>query len=128
MARKSSPTLTDGEARLMNVLWKKGRATVGEVVAALPTKRPVAYNTVQTMLRILEVKGYVAHEQEGRAFVYRPLIEQRAARRRALGHLMKALFDDSPSLLMLDVLRDERLDSGEVERLKQMIDERLGAR
>ena len=123
MARKRSPTLTDGESRLMNVLWKKERATVGDVVAALPRKHSVAYNTVQTMLRILEAKGYVAHDQVGRAFVYRPLVQQRTARRRALGHLIKALFDNSPSQVVLDVLRDERLGAGEIERLKRLIAE-----
>lgn len=123
MARKPSPTLTDGETRLMNVLWRKGRATVGEVVAALPKTHPVAYNTVQTMLRILEEKGHIDHEQVGRAFVYRPLVGQRAARRRAVGHLIKALFDNSPSLLVLGVLQDVHLDAAEVERLKRMIEE-----
>lgn len=123
MARKRSPTLTDGESRLMNVLWKKERATVGEVVSALPRKHAVAYNTVQTMLRILEAKGYVGHDQIGRAFVYRPLIEQSTARRRALGHLIKALFDNSPSQVVLDVLHDERLGPGEIERLKRLIAE-----
>lgn len=123
MARKPSPTLTDGETRLMNVLWRKGRATVGEVVAALPKTHSVAYNTVQTMLRILEEKGYVDHEQMGRAFVYRPLIAQRAARRRAVGHLIKSLFDNSPSLLVLGVLQDAHFDATEIERLKRMIEE-----
>ncbi len=121
MARKPSPTLTDGEVRLMNVLWRKGHATVTEVVASLPRRPPVAYNTVQTLLRILEEKGYVAHEQVGRRFVYRPVVEQNVARRRALGHLVKSLFDDSPSLLVLNVLDDERLEKTEVERLKKLI-------
>lgn len=123
MARKRSPTLTDGESRLMNVLWKRERATVGEVVSTLPRRHAAAYNTVQTMLRILEAKGYVAHDQVGRAFVYRPLVKQQTARRRALGHLIKALFDNSPSQVVLDVLHDERLGPGEVERLKRLIAE-----
>ena len=123
MARNRSPGLTDGETRIMNVLWARGRATVGEVVAALPTRRPVAYNTVQTMLRILEAKRYVDHEQVGRAFVYRPLVEQHSARRKALSHLIDALFDSSPSLMVLDLLKDERLDAAEMVRLRQMIDE-----
>ncbi len=121
MARKPSLTLTDGEVRLMNVLWKQGQATVSEVVASLPRRPPVAYNTVQTLLGILEDKGYVAHEQVGRRFVYRPVVEQNVARRRALSHLVKSLFDDSPSLLVLNVLDDERLDQSEVERLKKLI-------
>ena len=66
MARKQSTTLTDGELRLMRVLWSKARATVSEVVGALPDKRSPAYNTVLTLLRILERKGYVRHEKSGR--------------------------------------------------------------
>lgn len=123
MPRKPSPSLTDGETRIMNVLWARGRSTVGEVVAGLPKNHQVAYNTVQTMLRILETKGYVSHEQRGRAFVYRPMVEQRTARRRALGYLMDALFNSSPSLLVADVLADERLEPAEIERLKRMIEE-----
>jgi BlaI family penicillinase repressor len=123
VARKPTPGLTDGETRIMNVLWARGRATVGEVVSLLPKHRPVAYNTVQTMLRILESKGYVSHDQAGRAFVYYPIVGQHAARRKALGHLLDALFDSSPSLLMLDLLEDERLGPAEIKRLKQMIDE-----
>jgi BlaI family transcriptional regulator, penicillinase repressor len=121
MARKPSQTLTDGEVRLMNILWKKGHATVSEVVAGLPRRPPVAYNTVQTLLRILEDKGYVSHEQVGRRFVYRATVEQNVARRRALGHLVKSLFDDSPSLLVLNVLGDEGMERSEVERLKKLI-------
>jgi BlaI family penicillinase repressor len=123
MARKRSPTLTDGESRLMNVLWKRGRATVSEVAAGLPKKHTVAYNTVQTMLHILEEKGYVRHDQVGRAFVYRPVSAQSAARRRALGHLIKGLFDNSPSLVILNVLKDERLDAAEIEQIKRLIAE-----
>lgn len=107
----------------MNVLWKNGPSTVGEVVAAVERTRPVAYNTVQTMMRILEAKGYVAHEPVGRAFVYRPLVDQPTARRRAIGHLMHALFDNSPRLLLLDVLKDEQLDPTEAERLRRMIED-----
>ena len=70
-----------------------------------------------------EVSLAVCRRQVGRAFVYRPLVEQRTARRRALGHLIKALFDNSPSQVVLDVLHDERLGPGEIERLKRLIAE-----
>ena len=122
MARRRSPVLTDGEARLMAVLWRKGRATVGEVVTALKARRSPTYSTVQTMLRILESKGYVAHEKSGRAFVYRPLIDQKAAQRSALSHLVSRLFDGSPSLLVLNVLEDEQIAPAELERLKKLIE------
>ena len=75
MARTKSPALTDAEARVMGVLWERHAATVADVVGALK-KRPVTYSTVQTILRILETKGYVAHDKVARAFVYRPLVDQ----------------------------------------------------
>jgi predicted transcriptional regulator len=122
MARRTSPTLTDGEARLMMVLWEKQQASVADVVAALGRKKAVNYSTVQTMLRILETKGYVTHEKEGRAFVYRPVIDQKQARRRALSHLVSRLFNNSPGLLVLNVLEDEQLEPEEIERLKKLLD------
>ncbi len=122
MARKSSSTLTDGETRLMNVLWTRGRSTVAEIVAALPPEPAVAYNTVQTMMRILEEKGYVTHAQIGRAYTYRPIVDCPTARKRALGHLMKSLFDNSPRALLLNVLEDEQLDPEEAKRLRDLIE------
>jgi len=121
MARQRTPGLTDGEARLMAVLWAKRRATVAEVQAALKGRHKVTYSTVQTILRILEAKGYVVHEKAGRAFVYRPVLDERQARRRALRHMLTRLFDNSPSLLVLNVLEDERMSPEELERLKQLI-------
>lgn len=106
----------------MTVLWERGRATVAEIVDALGRKRPVSYSTVQTMMRILETKGYVAHEKEGRAFIYRPVVDQRQARRSALSHLVSRLFDDSPSLLVLNVLEDRQIDPKEIERLKALLE------
>ena len=68
----------------MSVLWQGQTATVSDVVAALQKGRAVNYSTVQTMLRILETKGYVTHEKVARAFVYRPAVDERQARQRAL--------------------------------------------
>src|SRR6187397_207415 len=121
MARRRSPTLTDAESRVMSVVWQRETATVGDVVAALRKNRPVTYSTVQTILRILETKGYVAHEKVARAFVYRPLVDERQARRRALRHLVARLFNGSPSQLVLNVLEDEAIDRTELKRLKKLI-------
>jgi predicted transcriptional regulator len=123
MSRPRSPALTDAEARVMSVLWRRERATVADVVAALRKKRPVTYSTVQTILRILEVKGYVAHEKVARAFVYAPRVDARQARRRALRHLVARLFNGSPSLLVLNVLEDDRLEPEELSRLKKLIED-----
>ena len=107
----------------MRILWGVHRATVAEVVGAVRGKPTLAYNTVLTIMRILERKGYVAHEKAGRAFVYRPLVDQTHARRSALRHLARRLFDNSASLLVLNLLKDENLDEGELERLKKLIRE-----
>lgn len=122
MARHRSPTLTDAEARVMAVLWQRQTATVGDVVAALKRKRPATYSTVQTILRILETKGYLTHDKVERAFVYRPIVDQRQARRRALKHLVRRLFDGSPGLLVLNVLEDEDIDPAERLQLKKLLE------
>ncbi|HEU4893903.1 MAG TPA: BlaI/MecI/CopY family transcriptional regulator [Vicinamibacterales bacterium] len=123
MPRKPSPALTDAEARVMAVLWQLETATVGDVVAALAPERTVSYSTVQTILRILEDKGYVAHDKVARAFIYRPVVDERQARRRALRHLATRLFNGSPSLLVMNVLHDEEMDPEELQRLKKLIEE-----
>lgn len=121
MARKRSPTLTDGEARLMTVLWERSSATVADIVSSLEPQGPVNYSTVQTLLRILERKGYVAHHKSGRAFIYSPVVDQQQARRRALSHLLARLFNGSPSLLVLNVLEHETIAPDELMRLKQLL-------
>jgi predicted transcriptional regulator len=123
MPRKPSPALTDAEARVMAVLWQLETAAVGDVVAALAPERTVSYSTVQTILRILEDKGYVVHDKVARAFIYRPVVDERQARRRALRHLATRLFNGSPSLLVMNVLHDEEMDPEELQRLKKFIEE-----
>jgi len=122
MARKQSAALTDAEAEVMAVLWRLASASVGDVLAAMKKSRSVTYSTVQTMLRILETKGYVTHDKVARAFVYQPVVDQGQARRRALRHLARRLFEGSPSLLVMNVLEDEELDASERERLKKLIE------
>jgi predicted transcriptional regulator len=123
MPRKKSPQLTEGELRLMNVLWKKGSATVGEVVEALKQDPPLAYSTVLTTLRILEKKGYLRHNKEGRAFIYEPVVDRQQASRGAIHHLLSRFFDNSPELLVSNLLRDERMNRREINRLKKLITE-----
>ena len=92
-------------------------------MAALQKGRAVTYSTVQTILRILETKGYVTHEKVARAFVYQPAVDARQARQRALRHLVARLFNGSPSLLILNVLEDEDIDAAELKRLKKVIED-----
>ncbi len=123
MARKKAPTLTDGELRLMDVVWDKGEATVSEIVEGLPSSNRPAYNSVLTTMRILEQKGYVKHTKDGRAHVYSPLVTRQQARSKAVRHMVQSFFNDSPELLMLNILENEDLSPEEAERLKKMIKE-----
>ena len=123
MARKKSPTLTEAELRLMNVVWAKGNASVGDVVEALSKRTPLAYSTVLTTLRILEDKGYLAHRKSGRAFIYYPLVDRAQARSKALRFMISRFFNNSPELLVLNLLEEEKIDPEELERLKKRIED-----
>ena len=121
MPRKQSTTLTDGELRLMNVLWTLERATVSEVVTALPAQGRPAYNSVLTILRILERKGYLRHETQGRAFVYIPTVDRDGARRSAIQRLVSQLFDNSPSSLLLNILENASVDDATLSELRRKL-------
>lgn len=121
MARRRSITLTEAELRLMEVLWQKNQATVADVTASLPPP-PLAYNSVLTTMRILERKGYVAHEEAGRAFVYRPLVAREEAAGHAVGHLLSRFFDNSAGTLALRLIQTERPSEEEMTRLKALIE------
>lgn len=123
MPRKSGPGLTDAELRLMEVLWEKGEGTVANVVEALPQSAPLAYSSVLTTLRILDNKGYLTHRQEGRAYIYRPVIGREEARQSAVSHLVRRFFDGSHNQLMLRLLEDKGIDARELQRLRRLIGE-----
>ena len=121
MPRKKSPTLTEAEYRLMQVLWDRGESTVAEVVDAIGDP-PLAYNTVLTTLRILEQKAYVRHKAAGRAFIYRATIERDEAQRSLVQHMLSRFFDGSPRELVLNLLESEAVDDRELDRLRELID------
>jgi predicted transcriptional regulator len=121
LARKKSTNLTEGELRMMKVLWKKGSATVGDVAASLTDSPPLAYSTVLTTLRILETKGYLRHSKKGRAFVYEPVVAQEVASRSALGYLVNRFFGGSRELLVVNLLKEENISRAELRRIKKMI-------
>ena len=123
MPRHRSKTLTDGEVRIMDVVWTLGEASVRDVTDQLNQREPVAYNTVLTMLGILKDKGYVRHRKAGRAFLYRPLVSREAAQRRALTHLVTGFFAGSPSALVQNLLNSDELDALEIDRLRRLIED-----
>lgn len=123
MARKKSPILTEAELRLMNIVWKKGSATVKDVVDALPKEFDLAYTTVLTTMQNLEKKGVIRHEEQGRAYLYYPILKQSEARRSAMQYVVKKFFDNSPELLVLNILENEEIEPEELQKLKKLLDE-----
>ncbi len=121
MARKKSSSLTDGEHRIMEVLWEKGSATVAEVAEALQGKDGSAYTTVLTMLRIMHTKGYLNCRKDGRAHVYTPKVKRETAARKAVRQLLQKFFAGSPGELVLAFLREEELSPAELDALKNRI-------
>ena len=107
----------------MRVLWDKGESTVNDVVDALKARPKPAYNSVLTLLRIMEKKGYVAHRKDGRAFIFSPLIGRADASRSALKSLVNRFFEGSPRLLMLNLLKEEQLSPEALVQLKKRIEE-----
>jgi len=118
-----SATLTEAELRLMDVLWQRGPSTVQQVQDALPKKSPLAYNSVLTTIRVLEKKGYLRHIKDGRAHVYRALIERADASRSEIRHLAHRFFKNSHEMLVLNILQDRGVDAEELTRLRQLLEQ-----
>jgi predicted transcriptional regulator len=116
--------LTEAELRIMNVLWEKGQASVHDVVGALPPKSAPAYNSVLTIIRILEKKGFVKHLKDGRSHIYIPQVDRQKATRFEVRHLVSRFFGDSDELLVLNILEEKGLDADELDRVRQLLEER----
>jgi BlaI family transcriptional regulator, penicillinase repressor len=112
--------LTDREADLMRVLWDHGPCSVAEVREQLAD--PLARNTVLTMLRILEEKGFIDHTAEGRSHRYFAVVAENAARKHAVNHLVGKLFRGSSELLFAHLVSSGKLKAADVARLKSMIE------
>ena len=124
MARSQSITLTEAELRIMNVLWQKGSATVHEVLQGLPENPPLAYNSVLTIVRILEKKGYVRHakDKDTRAFIYSARVAKEDATRSEVRRLVTRFFGNSHELLVLNILEDKTIDAEELDRLRALLE------
>jgi BlaI family penicillinase repressor len=111
---------TDRELDIMAVLWDHGPSTVAEVRRHLADD--LAHTTVQTMLRILEDKGYAGHIEEGRAHRFYPLVERDEAAGTALRRLMDTLLGGSPELVLTHLLRDRSLTRKEIDAMRKVLD------
>ena len=115
---------TARELDVINVLWKRGPSTVSEVREAL--EDDLAYTTVLTVLRVLEDKGHVTHDTEGRAHRYRPLVERDVAASSALRRVKDNLFAGSSELLLTRLVEDAPLSDEELRRMRDLLVRRLG--
>lgn len=111
--------LTDREADVMQVLWDHGPSVVNEVKDKLADE--LAYTTVLTILRTLESKGYVGHEEEGRVHRYFATVKEDAARKSALQHLTGKLFKGSAELLFTHLVSDKKLSTDQIKRMRELL-------
>lgn len=119
-------TLGERELDVMSVLWRHGGRTVAETRELLPAA--LAYNTVLTILRNLESKGFVDHTVEGRVFRYAPAVSEHAVRRNAFSRLVEKLFRGSPVHAVAHMVENERLSRAELESLHRLLDTRLAGK
>jgi len=115
------PSFTERELDIMSVLWRMGSGSVSEVREILGES--VGYTTILKILQILEEKGAVRHEAEGRAYRYFPVVESEVAGGNALSRILDKIFGGSAELLLTQLVSDRTIDSSELARMKKLLDE-----
>jgi BlaI family transcriptional regulator, penicillinase repressor len=117
------PGLSRRERQIMDFLFQRGQASVGEVMDGIPN--PPGYSAVRATLRTLEQKGRVTHVEEGRAYIYKPTVRRDAARRSALTHVLKTFFDNSAeqAVAALLELRGPKLSGAELDRVSRIVEQ-----
>jgi len=122
MSLRLHGALTKRERQIMDVLYRLGRATAGEILEALPAAR--SSSTVRTQLRVLETKGHVRHEELGLRFIYSPTVPRRAARKSALKHLVDTFFEGSSAKVVAALLGGDGagVSDEELARIAEAVD------
>ena len=114
--------LSRRERQIMDAIYRRGRATVAEVLEDIPD--PPGYSAVRAMLRLLEEKGHLRHEQDGPRYVFVPVVHRDRARRSALTHVVRTFFDGSATEAVAALLNDGgKLSAEELDRLSAMIEQ-----
>lgn len=124
MTKTRTHRLGDLQLKIMQVLWDRGEATVADVHATLIHERDLAYTTIATMLRKMETRGLVGHRQDGRSFVYQPLVASDAVTRGMSDHLLDRLFEGSLSDMVAHLLTTREVSREELVKLERLIAER----
>ena len=130
MANRDKPDkkLTPLETLIMNVLWDESPAAVKQVQERLTTVKPMAYNTVLTIMRILRDKGFVVSEREGRSDLYRPVVTREDMGRRSLGEVIDSFFSGSAEALVSQLLDGQSLSDEELKAIRAELDRTLDSR
>ena len=121
--RTPHPTLTPQELAIMKVVWKLDKATVRDVYEQLREKRPVAYTTVMTMMKILEEKGYLKKSRVERAYVYKPARPRQQVVGAMVSDFVDRVFDGAASGLLLHLAKDGRLSKDEREHIRRIVED-----
>ena len=120
MTRKNLPALSPSETEILRLVWQLGRATVQQVCDKLPSRRRIAYATVQTLLRRLENKGYLRHDVRGKAHVFIAAAKREHVIKRSVGDFLDRLFGGDAIPLVQYLAEHGKLTAGDIERLKQL--------
>jgi len=122
MTDTSTPPLSRREREIMDVLFRRGKASVAEVMSDLAD--PPGYSAVRALLAKLETKGHVTHREEGRSYIYSPVVRKEAARQNALSHMLQTFFDNSTeqAVAALLSLRGRKLSKSEADRMAVMLE------
>ena len=118
-----STSLGRVQLQIMQVLWEKGRATARELTDGVNAIEPIAHSTVQTLLRGLEEKGAVTHVEEGRTFVFVPLVKENEFKQSAARDLVQRVFGGKAARLVAHLLQNEKVSREEINEIRQLIDQ-----
>ena len=120
-ATRAPALLTKRERQIVDALYRMGRATAAEIMAAVPGAP--TYSTIRTQLRVLEAKGHVRHEEQGLRYVYMPTVPRRAARKSALKHLVETFFDGSSAKAVAALLGGEasKVSDEDLDRIAELL-------
>ncbi len=114
--------LTKAEERVMQIFWKMKKAFVKDIIEEIPDEPKPPYNTISSVVRILEKKGYLGYKAYGKTYEYYPLISKAAYKKMYLKKLLSGYFEDSPASLMSFLVKEEKLSEEEIAKLKEIIE------
>ncbi len=116
--------LTKAEEQVMQIMWKIGKGYINDLLEYFPAPKP-AYNTVSTIVRILEKKGFIDHEADGKSYIYFPIVSKSEYTKHSLGQLMNGYFSNSYKQMVSFFTNDEKLTINELEEMKRLIDNQI---